>query len=479
MNTTPLVTAIYARLSSASEESVSIARQVAECQTEADRRGWKVAVVATDDGVSATKNRPDERPGWRQVAARFDDLDAVLFWKSDRLTRRVSHFYEVIGQAEKHGVALVSVTERDLDLSTATGRAFAGLLQIFAEFEAEQISARIRSARVHHLRQGRVVGGQRPWPFEAVPRPDGPGVVWRPVPERAEAVRWAVDGLISGELSPYAIAREWDRRGLPPKKGGSQWNHASVRLLLRNPALYGARIVGNDVLRDEDGAQRIDPGQAIIDRATWRQLQDAMKRRSVSRGSTPSAERALLYGVLVCDACDAPMYARRLASGNPPPSYVCGNRACPAGQVSINLRMLDEYITRHYLESWSWVPETREVVERVSANEAEVAELRDDLEDVQTALDVTDDDAAALKLIRRRRELRERLAAVQDAAETVIRHEPTGRTVAEAWAAATDEDEKRRLLAASYGQIRIKKGVRGRRGLDEGRVVILGPEDGG
>src|SRR5690606_22349048 len=98
MSTTPLVTAIYARLSSASEESVSIARQVAECQAEADRRGWKVAVVATDDGVSATKNRPDERPGWRQVAARFDDLDAVLFWKSDRLTRRVSHFYEVIGQ---------------------------------------------------------------------------------------------------------------------------------------------------------------------------------------------------------------------------------------------------------------------------------------------------------------------------------------------------------------------------------------------
>src|SRR5690606_41689596 len=77
MSTTPLVTAIYARLSSASEESVSIARQVAECQAEADRRGWKVAVVATDDGVSATKNRPDERPGWRQVAARSDDLDAV------------------------------------------------------------------------------------------------------------------------------------------------------------------------------------------------------------------------------------------------------------------------------------------------------------------------------------------------------------------------------------------------------------------
>src|SRR5690606_39173682 len=149
----------------------------------------------------------------------------------------------------------------------------------------------------------------------------------------------------------------------PPKKGGPQWNHASVRLLLRNPALYGARIVGNDVLRDEDGAQRIDPGQAIIDRATWRQLQDAMKRRSVSRGSTPSAERALLHGVLVCDACDAPMYARRLARGNPPPSYVCDHRACPAGQLSIDLRLPVEYATRHYLDSGSWLPAPREFVE--------------------------------------------------------------------------------------------------------------------
>src|SRR5690606_4205946 len=79
---------------------------------------------------------------------------------SDRLTRRVSHSYAVIGQAEKHGVALVSVTERDLDLSTATGRAFAGLLQIFAATDEDE-KRRLLAASYGQIRIKKGVRGRR------------------------------------------------------------------------------------------------------------------------------------------------------------------------------------------------------------------------------------------------------------------------------------------------------------------------------
>lgn len=54
---------LYARLSVAKEESVSIARQLQSCRRYAEACGWQVVGEFVDDGVSATANRPEDRKG--------------------------------------------------------------------------------------------------------------------------------------------------------------------------------------------------------------------------------------------------------------------------------------------------------------------------------------------------------------------------------------------------------------------------------
>jgi hypothetical protein len=55
---------IYARISIATEESVSIARQIDSARSYAKARGWQVVGVFIDEGVSATRLKPADRPGW-------------------------------------------------------------------------------------------------------------------------------------------------------------------------------------------------------------------------------------------------------------------------------------------------------------------------------------------------------------------------------------------------------------------------------
>lgn len=65
---------LYARISQATEESVSVARQVEAGRALAAARGWQVVGTYVDDGVSATKNRPEDRAGWQAPLARRGHL---------------------------------------------------------------------------------------------------------------------------------------------------------------------------------------------------------------------------------------------------------------------------------------------------------------------------------------------------------------------------------------------------------------------
>lgn len=91
-------------------------------------------------------------------AARRREIDLVLVLRLDRWGRSVTDLLATLQQLEHLGVGFVSLTEA-LDLTTPAGRAMAGLLAIFAEFEREILRERTRAglaqARLNGKRLGR------------------------------------------------------------------------------------------------------------------------------------------------------------------------------------------------------------------------------------------------------------------------------------------------------------------------------------
>jgi DNA invertase Pin-like site-specific DNA recombinase len=109
------------------------------------------------------------------AAARRREIDVVLVWRLDRWGRSLADLAVTLKEMSELGVGFVSLAEA-LDLTTPTGRAMAGLLSVFAEFEHEILRERIRAGLVEARRKGTRLGrpltaankaAQKSWPSAA------------------------------------------------------------------------------------------------------------------------------------------------------------------------------------------------------------------------------------------------------------------------------------------------------------------------
>ena len=103
-------------------------------------------------------------------AARRREIDVVLVWRLDRWGRSVTDLLATLQELEHLGVGFVSLTEA-LDLTTPAGRAMAGLLAVFAEFEREILRERVGLAWPMPGRTANGWAGQQPRPY--TPRKSG------------------------------------------------------------------------------------------------------------------------------------------------------------------------------------------------------------------------------------------------------------------------------------------------------------------
>lgn len=143
---------LYARVSTHDQQTIPL--QIRALREYAARRGWTVAVQVKEIGSGASA-----RELRRKIieAARRREIDVVLVWRLDRWGRSVTDLLATLQELEHLGVGFVSLTEA-LDLTTPAGRAMAGLLAVFAEFEREILRERVRAGLAHARQNGKRLG---------------------------------------------------------------------------------------------------------------------------------------------------------------------------------------------------------------------------------------------------------------------------------------------------------------------------------
>jgi DNA invertase Pin-like site-specific DNA recombinase len=115
-------------------------------------------VSQVKDVGSGAKQRPAREALLR--AARRREVDVVVVWRLDRWGRSLPDLVVTLRELIELGVGFVSLTEA-LDLTTPTGRAMAGMLAVFAEFEREVLRERVRAGIAQARREGRPHGRPR------------------------------------------------------------------------------------------------------------------------------------------------------------------------------------------------------------------------------------------------------------------------------------------------------------------------------
>jgi DNA invertase Pin-like site-specific DNA recombinase len=143
---------LYARVSTQDQQTLPMQTQA--MQAYAQSRGWQV-VQEIQEVSSGAVHRPQREQLLKK--ARRRDLDAILVWRLDRWGRSLADLITSLQELSTLGVGFVSLTEA-LDMTTPTGRAMAGLLAVFAEFERDILRERVKAGIAQARQQGKPHG---------------------------------------------------------------------------------------------------------------------------------------------------------------------------------------------------------------------------------------------------------------------------------------------------------------------------------
>lgn len=301
---------IYTRVSSdPNDRGRSVTEQEADCRAVCASNGWDVVAVFSDNDRSASRYATKERPEHRKLITFIEsgNADVLVTWESSRAQRDLIAYAKLRDLCERQGV-LLSYSGRTYDMAEATDRFSTGLDALLAERESEETRKRVLRAVRSNADKGRPHGkllygyrreydpvtreliGQVPDDEDEV---DGDtGVVVRRA--TAPVVREAARRVLSGE-TPYAVAQDFDRRGIPTPRGGRGWDLTQVKRLCINPGYAGKRVHRGKVVGDATWPQILDEGTHL---ALVARLGDPRRRTQ-----RDSAIKHLLSGVAICGVC--------------------------------------------------------------------------------------------------------------------------------------------------------------------------------
>jgi DNA invertase Pin-like site-specific DNA recombinase len=148
----PLRVGLYARVSTHDQQTLPL--QIRTMREYALKSRWIIVTQIKEVGSGASQRELREA---LIAAARRREIDVVLVWRLDRWGRSVADLVSTLQELQHLGVGFVSLTEA-LDLTTPAGRAMAGLLAVFAEFEREILRERVRAGLAHARLNGKRLG---------------------------------------------------------------------------------------------------------------------------------------------------------------------------------------------------------------------------------------------------------------------------------------------------------------------------------
>jgi len=143
---------LYARVSTHDQQTLPM--QLSAMRGYAKKRKWFVAVEVKEVGSGATT-----RPKREELidAARRREIDVVLVWRLDRWGRSLVDLVSTLQELTALEVGFVSLSEA-LDLTTPSGRALAGMLAVFAEFERDILRDRVKAGIAQARKEGKPHG---------------------------------------------------------------------------------------------------------------------------------------------------------------------------------------------------------------------------------------------------------------------------------------------------------------------------------
>ena len=263
--------------------------------------GWKPLRTEYDDGGFSGGTM--DRPALQALLAAIDrrEIDIIVVYKVDRLTRSLADFSKIIERLDERNVSFVSVTQA-FNTTSSMGRLTLNVLLSFAQFEREVTAERIRDKIAASKKKGIWMGGNLPLGYDVADR--------KLVINETEAATVRKLFNLYIELGTVRFLKaEADRLGITTKRiirkdgsvtGGKPFLRGNLYRLLSNPLYIG--------LIPHKGETWPGLHKAIIDQEVWDQVQNILVSNSKKRSSSTNVKAPFLLTGLVFDEDGEPLY---------------------------------------------------------------------------------------------------------------------------------------------------------------------------
>lgn len=218
-------------------------------------------------------------------------VDAVIIYKIDRLTRSLLDFVRLIEIFDRQNITLTSISQA-FDTSDSMGRMILNILLTFSQFERELISERVRDSIRTRKKHGLIHGGLPPFGYVATGNglsiDETEAAIVRFIFEKFLETQRYTSVMSAVREAGYCSSVKYTRQGA--QRGGGPMSPGTVYGILRNP-FYVGEIRGK-------GTNYPGIHEPIISRDTWeaaQALSASRKRRPADSRDTKHFLAALLW----------------------------------------------------------------------------------------------------------------------------------------------------------------------------------------
>ena len=218
--------AIYARVSSDRQrEEKTIASQTAALIERAQEMTYLVPKewVFEDEGYSGAVL---VRPGLEKLRdlAATGQIEAVLIYSPDRLSRKYAYQVLLIEEFARQGVEVIFI--KSPKAQTPEEHLLLQFQGMIAEYERAQIAERTRRGKRHRAKGGSInVLSGAPYGYRYVKKTENTEAYYEIIPHEAEVVRQIFELYTKTGLSINKIALWLNEQQIATRTGRSQWCH--------------------------------------------------------------------------------------------------------------------------------------------------------------------------------------------------------------------------------------------------------------
>lgn len=307
------IVAIYRRVSTLRqvEDGVSLDAQKERLEKLCEVNNYKIYKDYVDEGLSGKDT--EHRPAFNEM---MEDMRKGLFskiivLKIDRISRNIIDLENTINEMQKYKCDFESASEK-IDTHSSMGMMFIRLLGIFAQFERERISERVKDAFAYKIENGEAITGSLPIGFKI--REDDKGIKRVVIDE--EKKEFIIDIFKKyEETSSMMKTVNYLNTTYPTFVYNGGFSTTDLKRIMQNTMYYGSFKNNENYC------------EAYFSKEYWQKINDIRENKNIKGGQ----KNVYLFSGLIIGSCGHKFYGatyNTLRKGkNYHYGYRCGRKA--------------------------------------------------------------------------------------------------------------------------------------------------------